>query len=112
LLVCGGRDFKDQFALWTRLDQINASMVIHGAATGADFLAGAWARGRDKHEIAMPAKWYYIGPYAGHLRNEAMLKYDPQLVLACPGHEGTFDMIRAAMFKGIPVERLYGAEQR
>jgi hypothetical protein len=45
LLVCGGRDFEDAETLTRSLDEIDndrspITEVIHGAARGADSLAG------------------------------------------------------------------------
>ncbi len=47
ILVTGGRDFDDENFLFTTLDQLHheeyITLVIHGAARGADSLANDWA---------------------------------------------------------------------
>ena len=51
LLVCGGRDYQDYQALRSTLDRLHKDLhfttIIHGAARGADSLAGRWARERN-----------------------------------------------------------------
>lgn len=50
IIVCGGRDYVDQAAAFNALDRAHQhrriDLVIHGAARGADTLAGAWAASR------------------------------------------------------------------
>ena len=101
ILVCGGRDFDDRAALDRMLDVMHANApvtaVIHGAARGADSLAGAWARANGIEEIACPADWKTHGRRAGPIRNRAMLTdHKPDVVLVFPGGRGTADMIRQA----------------
>jgi hypothetical protein len=59
VLVCGGRDFSDKVMLASALDAIHAdrpfSLVIHGAAPGADTLAGEWADSRGIPVAPFPA---------------------------------------------------------
>ena len=61
LLVCGGRDYSDQRTLFRALDKLMTKRqvvtLIHGAATGADSLAGQWAESRGIEQIACPAEW-------------------------------------------------------
>jgi len=48
ILVCGGRDFNDYDLLHMYMCTINGatsnSVIIHGAAKGADSLADKWAK--------------------------------------------------------------------
>jgi hypothetical protein len=50
ILICGGRDYSDIAGLFTTLDAIHhdhaVSVVIHGAARGADSLGASWAKSR------------------------------------------------------------------
>ena len=46
VLVCGGRFFSDGLLLDRVLSEIEPSVVIHGAARGADMLAHNWAKMR------------------------------------------------------------------
>lgn len=82
LLVCGGRDYTDKAAAWAALDRAHrkraVSLVIHGAARGADTLGAAWAQ-----ERGIP-------------------------VQAFPGGSGTADMVRRARAAGVVVWVPYG----
>lgn len=107
VLVCGGRDFQDDDAidfmayhLCKFHEAIPFSVLIHGAARGADSIAGWWA-----DEMGIPTEEYPIskqdwnthGKRAGYLRNKQM--YDegrPDLVMAFPGGNGTQNMVDIA----------------
>ncbi len=103
VLVTGGREYQGGAALWTLLDEINPDAVIHGGARGADYFAGWWARSRGKEEIAVPASWNILGMWAGRSRNMKMLRMKPDLVVACPGGDGTRDCVTKAHALGIKV---------
>ncbi len=108
ILVCGGRDYGDWAYLCSWLDQLHYGVepvteVIHGGATGADMLAGKWARYRGVKETPMPANWRLYGRAAGPLRNQRMLERGPDRVIAFPGGRGTADMTRQALAAGVTV---------
>ena len=107
VLVTGGRDYSDVKKLRAALDKLNSlhpfELLVHGCATGADTLAARWAMSRGIHPVGVPALWDFYGKGAGHLRNLAMLKLEPDLVIAFPGGEGTADMCEAALQVGITV---------
>ncbi len=97
VLVCGGRKFKDKETLFTVLNSIKISKVIHGGAKGADSLAKEWAETHDIPQVGIPADWERYGKSAGPIRNQQMLDiYKPDLVIAFPGGRGTADMIKRA----------------
>jgi hypothetical protein len=97
ILVCGGRDFKDAAWMNEVLYPRRVSMIIHGAARGADTLAGQWARRFNVPERYFPADWGLHGKAAGPIRNSAMLREGlPDIVIAFPGGRGTADMVRQA----------------
>lgn len=77
LLVCGGRDFRDRWAIYNRLDMIRAdrgiSCIISGAASGADHIAANWAKDRGVDLREFPADWSKFGKAAGPMRNRQML---------------------------------------
>lgn len=76
--------------------------VIHGAARGADSLAGLWAKQRGVPEWAFPAQWDIFGKAAGPMRNKQMLdEGKPTHVLAFPGGSGTRHMVSIALSAGI-----------
>ena len=113
VLVCGGRKFGqcagETRALYRAMNAAHAhkpiTTLIHGAASGADSLAGAWAASHGEIEIIeFPADWKSHGRAAGHIRNAQMLKEGkPEGVIAFPGGPGTADMTRRARKAGLPV---------
>jgi hypothetical protein len=101
VLVCGGRDFDNASWLFRTLDCYHAkytfTQLIHGGATGADFLASLWAVENQVKARAFEANWALYGQRAGPLRNTKMLvEGKPDLVIAFPGGAGTADMVKKA----------------
>jgi hypothetical protein len=95
-IVCGGRHYKDRETLFAVLDEVAPNVIAHGGATGADALAGEWAKERGISCTVYPANWS-LGRSAGPRRNEQMLReFMPDVVVAFPGGRGTADMIRRA----------------
>lgn len=108
VLVCGGRDFSDYEKLREKLDFIHASRgitkIIHGAARGADSLAGRWAKENKVPCEEYPADWDRHGKAAGHIRNQEMLdKGKPTLVVAFDGGRGTANMKERAQAAEVKV---------
>ena len=110
-LMCGGREFQGWSAVERVLDRISPERIIHGAARGADSLAGRYARENRVECRAFPANWRPQGPRgpidrgAGHERNQKMLDVGrPDIVLAMPGGSGTRDMVRRAREQGFHVQ--------
>lgn len=108
VLVCGGRSFDDRAALFTALDMIHdetpISLIIHGAASGADTLANTWAAERNVERHAYPANWLTFGKKAGPMRNQLMIADGaPNLVVAFAGGRGTSDMVMRARAAHIQV---------
>ena len=104
ILVCGGRDYEDYAFLRDVMDHYAPSVVIHGAARGADSLADRWARSRCVAVERHPADWKRDGRAAGPIRNVKMLaEGKPDLVIAFPGGNGTDHMAKVATVKGVHV---------
>jgi hypothetical protein len=117
ILVCGGRDFTDHvtfnrgmFKVVCELTPITVGpkiwdriAIIHGAARGADTLAGLFAKMFGCHNEPYPANWDTWGPRAGPMRNQQMLDTGIDLVVAFPGGAGTADMVRRAKKAGVRV---------
>ena len=108
VLVCGGRTYTNEEHAFAVLDELHAkkpvTLLVHGAARGADSLAGAWASARGVVCKACPANWQVFGRQAGSVRNGAMLvEYKPDLVVAFPGGPGTADMVVQARWNKVPV---------
>ena len=109
VLVCGGREYANALALDGTLDGIASmyggiSLVIHGGARGADYLAGRWAEKNGIPVSVYPADWDANGAAAGPIRNAKMLaESQPDLVVAMPGGRGTADMVAKAKRAGVNV---------
>lgn len=104
-LICGGRGYAGPLEehLDTLHGMFNFTMVIHGAARGADLRGGNWAAGVGIHSAAVPALWTVNGNSAGPRRNSAMLLLKPDVCIAFPGGSGTADMIAKCERANIPV---------
>ena len=108
ILVCGGRDYNDYDTLHMYMCAIEGatldSVIIHGAARGADSLADRWAKDNNMKLEVYPADWEQHGKSAGPIRNQQMLNEGkPDLVLAFPGGSGTAHMVSIAKKKGVKV---------
>jgi len=111
ILVTGGRDFRDKGKLNAVLCGLDRhygfTTLIHGGASGADTLAGMWAKEWGLTVLVYLADWAKHGPKAGPIRNQDMLERGkPDLVIAFPGGRGTADMVRRAKAAGVPVHEV------
>ena len=119
IAVTGGRDYSNRQRVFEALDEIQGvTMLIHGAARGADTLAAEWARSRGIPLNAYHADWENIDvvpcrirvrdgrPYnalAGLTRNiEMLVAGQPDLLVVFPGGNGTAHCHREALRRGIP----------
>jgi hypothetical protein len=121
LLVCGGRDYRDDAKLRARLDEIRREkgpiVLIVGynkknlKYQGADEIAYWWAVTNNVPVKDFPPDWNKFGPPAGPRRNSQMAAERPDYCVATPrangrmGH-GTNDMINKAKLAGCYVEIL------
>lgn len=110
VLVTGGRNYKNVSAVDAALDillsQYGEALVIieGGCPTGADRLARLWAKLNHVELITEKADWDKHGTAAGPIRNSKMVtEYQPSVVLAFPGNDGTADCVRKAERAGIRV---------
>jgi len=108
VLVCGSREYDN----WERIDFELSSLlkkpdvIIHGAASGVDSLAGLWARRNEIIEETYPADWKTHGKAAGPIRNKKMLdegKPDYVIAFISEKSKGTKNMVEQAEGRGIPV---------
>lgn len=112
VLVCGSRSWTRADLIRERLSKLEpGSTVMHGAARGADTLAGTIARSLDFVVEEYPADWRGQGRRAGVIRNLAMLSLGPERVLAFWDGEstGTAHTMTEARKRGIPVEVVIAA---
>lgn len=107
VLVCGGRDYTDEQFVFRTLDRVHAkhtiNLIIEGGARGADRYARAWAIAHDVACDTEEANWNEYGRAAGFIRNTAMLKSNPDVVIAFPGGPGTANMMKQAKLAGVLV---------
>src|SRR6188508_2429115 len=113
VLVCGDRNWTDIWAIYDVLHRLDrGSTIIHGAARGADTMAGTIAKKLGFTIISVPAQWEKHGRAAGPIRNKKMLDLNPDLVLAfhkdIENSKGTKNMVEIARKKGVEVI-IYGS---
>jgi hypothetical protein len=104
VLVCGGRGYLGYRYMDLHLTLLSPSLVIHGDAKGADFLARVWAHEHDIPNDEFKADWGGAGLAAGPIRNKQMLEEGkPDIVIAFPGGKGTANMVKLAREAGVKV---------
>ncbi len=111
VLVFGSRRWIEQTPIERRLRQLpSGTTIVHGAAAGADNIAGYVAGLLGLPVKPYPANWVLHGKAAGPIRNQFMLDDNPDLDLALgfilKGSPGSTDMLRRAKLANIPVEVL------
>lgn len=122
VLICGSRDWnglEEAELIKEELRELPAgTVIIHGAAPGADSLAGFEADLMGFEVIPVPADWDKYGIKAGPVRNRKMLA--GLLKARDTGHEvkivafhhdpklgrGTRDMVKLAEQHSIPVKKI------
>ncbi len=108
VLVTGGTTFSDWGLLCDTLDRLHdeheISLLIHGAAAGADSLADYWAKLRGVESIPCPPDWERYGRGGGLVPNRQMLgDQKPDLVVAFPADSGTRHIVETAQKAGVKV---------
>jgi len=109
VLCCGSRT-------WTNLPKIISAFedllkegpierILQGGAVGADHWCALEAARRGIKVFEYPAEWEKYGRAAGYIRNEEMIKENPDVVLAfqVDNSKGTQHTIDLAREKGIKV---------
>jgi hypothetical protein len=124
VIVTGSREYGDYARVREELGVVLATriagtgmayppiVVVHGAARGADTLAGKVAREFGMTVEEHPADWAGYGKQAGYIRNAEMVSLGAHLALAFfkqgAGNRGTDHCARLAESAGIPVRRITG----
>lgn len=108
VLVTGGRNFNNKEFITKCLiavdEKYGISAVLHGGCSGADHLAGVYAKCFGKQEIIMPADFKNNGKSGGPIRNKNMLDMvNPDAVVAFEGGRGTKGMVKLAKDAGFKV---------
>ena len=113
ILITGSRDYtnynkmKDSILEVVHTANTDASNVciVHGGASGADYLAGEIARELGFSEEVHYADWKNLGRKAGPLRNQKMVDLGADICIAFPKGEsrGTRNCMKLADKAGIEV---------
>lgn len=110
ILICGDRNYKDWSKIQDYLETLDPmhDVIIHGAARGADRLAGNLATALHIKVLEFPAKWNEFERAAGPIRNQQMIdEGHPDLVVYfhddINSSKGTKDMVTRATRIKIPV---------
>ena len=76
LAIIGSRTFNNYILLKEILEQYKPkiTLVVSGAAKGADSLGERWALENKIQTLIFPAKWDEYGKRAGFIRNEDIIK--------------------------------------
>jgi hypothetical protein len=76
LAIIGSRDFTDYSLLEQTLEFYKPyiTLVISGAAKGADSLGERWALSNKIKTLIFPANWNEYGKRAGFIRNEDIIQ--------------------------------------
>lgn len=113
VLICGGRDYTEEGVveeiIKTLIKQVGTRtlVIVHGGATGADSLAEKVCLRLGVCVVNSKALWEAFGKAAGPKRNKFMLEYfNPRLVVAFPGGDGTENMRSLAIAANVPVESI------
>lgn len=107
VIVCGSRDWTDREAIANRLfDLPSEAVIVHGAAKGADRIAGQEAQKLGLVVEEHPANWQTLGKTAGIARNVKMARLGADLCIAFwdGRSRGTSHMVDQAEKHGIPIE--------
>ena len=108
VLICGDRHWNQAGPILDALmAQDNVTLVIDGAAKGADTIGHNVAIAMDLPTKRFLANWGAYGKAAGPIRNQQMLtEGKPDLVLAFHNDitksKGTRDMLKRCIKAGIP----------
>lgn len=109
VLICGSRNFDNKELIRQVIDSLPSdTVIIHGAASGADTIAGTLAKERGLKVVEFPADWKKYGRSAGPIRNKQMLTESvPDRIHAFytdkSKSKGTASMVKQAKRKGIEV---------
>jgi len=111
VIVCGSRRFHDRELMASVLSELQIDrgwtpLIVHGAARGADRIAGEEAGKLGFHTEEHPADWDRLGKAAGFIRNEEMAALGASLCIAFwdGKSRGTWDMVERAKKHGIDWE--------
>ena len=96
--VAGGREFNDLDRIARGYELLPPeTILITGAARGADLTAENLWRNKQLPYIGVPAEWRKYNRRAGYIRNAEIAKiWKPARLLVLPGGRGTASSIKLA----------------
>jgi len=104
ILVCGSRNYNEKDTIYNILNLINFKYLIEGGCIGADLIAKKYCIEKNKKYIEIKANWN-LGKKAGPIRNNEMIKLEPNLVIAfsndIKSSKGTKNMVNLSLKKNI-----------
>lgn len=106
VIIAGSRTLRDSYLLARAVAEsgFTPTIVLSGAARGADTLGEEWARLRGIRVDRYPAAWNTYGNRAGPIRNAMMVSHADALVAVWDGTSfGTADVIRQARARNLLV---------
>lgn len=106
ILVSGSRNYTDRQKVKRILELFDArATLLHGGAPGLDSIAKDVWEELGGNTIAEFALWNAYGKRAGPIRNQKMVDYGPDILIAFPleGSRGTIDCVNRALIANIPV---------
>lgn len=115
VLICGDRNWTDVRRIGNFLIELTRAntpqyrghdiTIIHGAARGADTIAGVLAEWMGLKVEAYPADWEQYKRAAGPIRNQQMLASGIDLCIAFHNYiensKGTADMVHRCTLAGV-----------
>lgn len=111
LIIAGGRKFDNHSLMFEHTDEwfknhdpdLTNTVILSGAAKGADRMAIELAYANDIPVQLHPANWDKYGKLAGFKRNEKMIQEGTHLLAFWDGKSrGTRDIINRAQVYGVP----------
>lgn len=110
IAVAGGKEIRDGDRIWKTLDRALARypdmVLLHGDAPGAERIASSWASSREVKQIVCRPDWKAHDKAAPFRRNDKMLNFLPECVVAFPGAGITGNLVDKARRLGITVHRV------
>ena len=110
LAIIGGRDFNNYELLENTLESYKAkiSLIVSGAARGADSLGERWAIDNNIKTLIFPADWETHGKRAGFIRNEDIIKNCDAVIAFWDGNsKGTSHSLSLANKYNKPTKIIY-----
>lgn len=82
VVISGDREWQDEERIKKIFEKLEGDItIIHGGCRGLDLLGAKVGKNMGFKIIEVPAEWNLYGKGAGVIRNEKMLRMNPDLVI-------------------------------